>query len=168
MEAEGLPTIFLKKYKSNSVEQLIEFIKGESCVSHVIVNKLLGSSKCLYATGGGAHKYKELLKKELDVEIKDVDEMMAVKLGLTFVLQKVKNSIFNYLSDYEYYTGSIKDLWPFLIVNIGSGVSMIKASGPDTYQRVSGSMIGGGIIERNPCYRNSDGISEHVDRNHRL
>ena len=40
------------------------------------------------------------------------------------------------------------DLYPFLLVNIGSGVSMVKVTGPGPgqYERVSGSSIGGGTF----------------------
>ncbi len=34
------------------------------------------------------------------------------------------------------------ELFPYLLVNIGSGVSILKVDGPDSYQRVSGSSLG--------------------------
>ena len=38
------------------------------------------------------------------------------------------------------------DIYPYLLVNIGSGVSMIKVSGPRNYQRVGGTSLGGGTF----------------------
>jgi type II pantothenate kinase len=38
------------------------------------------------------------------------------------------------------------DIYPYLLVNIGSGVSMIKVSGPRTFQRVGGTSLGGGTL----------------------
>lgn len=38
------------------------------------------------------------------------------------------------------------DVYPYLLVNIGSGVSMIKVSGPRQYQRVGGTHLGGGTF----------------------
>lgn len=38
------------------------------------------------------------------------------------------------------------DIYPYLLVNIGSGVSMIKVSGPHAYQRVGGTSLGGGTL----------------------
>jgi type II pantothenate kinase len=38
------------------------------------------------------------------------------------------------------------DIYPYLLVNIGSGVSLIKVSGPRTYQRVGGTSLGGGTL----------------------
>lgn len=35
--------------------------------------------------------------------------------------------------------------FPYLVVNIGSGVSILKVTGPGTFERVSGSSLGGGV-----------------------
>lgn len=38
------------------------------------------------------------------------------------------------------------EVYPYLLVNIGSGVSMIKVSGPKEFQRVGGTHLGGGTF----------------------
>ena len=38
------------------------------------------------------------------------------------------------------------DVYPYLLVNIGSGVSMIKVSGPRHYERIGGTSLGGGTL----------------------
>jgi len=38
------------------------------------------------------------------------------------------------------------DVYPYLLVNIGSGVSMIKVSGPREYARIGGTSLGGGTL----------------------
>ena len=38
------------------------------------------------------------------------------------------------------------DVYPYLLVNIGSGVSMIKVSGPRQFERVGGTSLGGGTF----------------------
>jgi type II pantothenate kinase len=38
------------------------------------------------------------------------------------------------------------DIYPYLLVNIGSGVSMIKVSGPRKFVRVGGTSLGGGTF----------------------
>jgi type II pantothenate kinase len=38
------------------------------------------------------------------------------------------------------------DIYPYLLVNIGSGVSMIKVSGPRDFERVGGTSLGGGTF----------------------
>ena len=37
-----------------------------------------------------------------------------------------------------------EDLYPYLLVNVGSGTSILLVEGPETFRRVSGSTIGGG------------------------
>jgi type II pantothenate kinase len=37
-----------------------------------------------------------------------------------------------------------KNMFPYLVVNIGSGVSIIKVTAPGEYERISGSSLGGG------------------------
>lgn len=37
-------------------------------------------------------------------------------------------------------------IYPYLLVNIGSGVSMLKVTGPRSYQRVGGTSLGGGTL----------------------
>ena len=37
-------------------------------------------------------------------------------------------------------------MFPYLLVNIGSGVSIIKVTGPNSFQRVSGTSVGGGTL----------------------
>ena len=36
------------------------------------------------------------------------------------------------------------ELFPYLVVNIGSGVSILKVKSPGVFERVSGSSLGGG------------------------
>ena len=38
------------------------------------------------------------------------------------------------------------DIYPYMLVNIGSGVSMLKVSGPHDYVRVGGTSLGGGTL----------------------
>ena len=38
------------------------------------------------------------------------------------------------------------DIYPYLLVNIGSGVSMVKVSGPSDFVRVGGTHLGGGTF----------------------
>ena len=38
------------------------------------------------------------------------------------------------------------DIYPYLLVNIGSGVSMIKVSGKRDFQRIGGTSLGGGTF----------------------
>lgn len=70
-------------------------------------------------------------------------------LGLDFFITEIPNEVFTYSdSDSEpmQYAEARPDVYPYLLVNIGSGVSMIKVSGPRQYQRVGGTHLGGGTF----------------------
>ena len=38
------------------------------------------------------------------------------------------------------------EIYPYLLVNIGSGVSMVKVSGPRNFTRIGGTSLGGGTL----------------------
>jgi type II pantothenate kinase len=44
------------------------------------------------------------------------------------------------------YAEARPDVYPYLLVNIGSGVSIIKVSGPRQFERVGGTHLGGGTF----------------------
>lgn len=75
--------------------------------------------------------------------------------GLDWLITKIPNEIFIYdLEDNNTkfissspYTAK-GDIYPYLLVNIGSGVSMIKVTGPGPqgFERIGGSSLGGGTL----------------------
>ena len=87
------------------------------------------------------------------------DEMASLVNGLSFTLQYAKESSFSVpgsptkrseglstedrLRSYEEEKEADN---PKLLVSIGSGVSMIKVNGFDDFERVGGTMIGGGTL----------------------
>lgn len=38
------------------------------------------------------------------------------------------------------------EIFPYMLVNIGSGVSIIKVTSNETYERISGTSLGGGTL----------------------
>lgn len=73
------------------------------------------------------------------------DEIGSVVRGMNFVLDHVIKPSFTFTEEegkvnYEHK----QDPYPHLLVNIGSGVSIIKIDGLDKFSRVSGTMLGGG------------------------
>lgn len=45
-----------------------------------------------------------------------------------------------------HFVQSSENVYPYLLVNIGSGVSFLKVSGPRKYERVGGTSLGGGTL----------------------
>ena len=101
----------------------------------------------IIATGGGAYKYYEEMKKVLGIEVLREDEMECLIMGLDFFITEIPQEVFVYSeTDPMPFQEPRSDIYPYLLVNIGSGVSMIKVSGPKQYERIGGTSVGGGTL----------------------
>jgi type II pantothenate kinase len=70
-----------------------------------------------------------------------------IDIGLDFFITEIPREVFTYSeNDPMHFELPHSDIYPYLLVNIGSGVSMIKVSGPRAYQRVGGTSLGGGTL----------------------
>jgi type II pantothenate kinase len=70
-----------------------------------------------------------------------------LEIGLDFFITEIPREVFTYSeTDPMHFEEPRSDIYPYLLVNIGSGVSMIKVSGPRAYQRVGGTSLGGGTL----------------------
>lgn len=102
---------------------------------------------CVMATGGGAYKYYDRITKTLGVEVIREDEMECLIIGLDFFISEIPHEVFTYSESnpMDFVPCNSHD-YPYLLVNIGSGVSMIKVSGPREFQRIGGTSLGGGTL----------------------
>jgi len=65
--------------------------------------------------------------------------------GANFLLKAIRGEAFTHMEGQKEFVHIDKnDLFPYLLVNIGSGVSMIKVDGDGKFERVSGTNVGGG------------------------
>ncbi|KAI3997711.1 hypothetical protein MKX01_040684 [Papaver californicum] len=97
------------------------------------------------ATGGGAYRFTDLFKERLGVSLDKEDEMDCLVAGANFLLKAIRHEAFTHMEGQKEFVQIDKnDLFPYLLVNIGSGVSMIKVDGDGSFQRVSGTNVGGG------------------------
>ncbi|EGR28327.1 pantothenate kinase, putative [Ichthyophthirius multifiliis] len=131
--------VFFQTFQTNDVESLIDFI------DQLNMNFI---TKKFYITGGGAHKFEELFQKRLKVEIIKVQEFESLRMGFLLLDQLTPNdTVFTYSKQKgQQYIVKNKSLFPFLLVNVGSGVSIIKFLDEGTIQRVNGTSIGGGFF----------------------
>jgi type II pantothenate kinase len=71
-------------------------------------------------------------------------------IGLDFFINEIPNEVFTYSEecpmDFVPLPLQPATIYPYLLVNIGSGVSMIKVSGPRQYERIGGTSLGGGTL----------------------
>ncbi|KAJ2739115.1 hypothetical protein GGI20_006163, partial [Coemansia sp. BCRC 34301] len=105
----------------------------------------------IMATGGGAHRFGVDLRDRLGVEIRVVDEMESLTAGLNFLMREVADEVFTYSEAVgQRFVGPVseseEDLFPYMLVNIGSGVSILKVTGEGRYERISGTSLGGGTL----------------------
>lgn len=95
-------------------------------------------------TGGGAYKFNDILKKNLEMDLIKHDELQSLIYGYQFMN--------NFNSFYEIENDSIKTVpsndfaFPHITSNIGSGVSILKVSSVEKYERVGGTLMGGGTL----------------------
>lgn len=96
------------------------------------------------ATGGGAYKFETNFRKELNMRLVKCDEFDALIQGMQYI-DATNSSECYYWSQPTDETRCQKisydfsNPYPFLIVNIGSGVSILSVRGPNDYKRVSGT-----------------------------
>ena len=96
-------------------------------------------------TGGGALKFADVLKSKLNITVSKVEEMTSLVTGLGFVLTLAKSSVrYDPSVRMTLPLTSSSPTYPFLLVSIGSGVSILRLDSPTDYKRVSGTAIGGG------------------------
>ncbi|UYV75768.1 PANK1 [Cordylochernes scorpioides] len=108
----------------------------------------LSSTVC--ATGGGAYKFEQAFKEEVNLELHKFDELDSLIRGIDF-------TAVHHAPQHECYywenpmgpNGGVKvpfnfsHPYPYLVVNMGSGVSILAVHSPTSYIRVTGSSLGG-------------------------
>jgi type II pantothenate kinase len=130
-----------------------------------------GSVCRIFATGGGAYMFETAITNQLRLSLVKFDEFSCLVKGLDFMINNVPNECFR-LRDVggsrghasgwkgvggadgepmdcvyeEVGVGGGGGLYPLIVVNVGSGVSILKVDSPDSFERVSGSSIGGGCF----------------------
>uniref|UniRef100_A0A8C6SJY0 4'-phosphopantetheine phosphatase n=2 Tax=Neogobius melanostomus TaxID=47308 RepID=A0A8C6SJY0_9GOBI len=123
------------KFENTYIETCLDFIKDH------LVNT---ETKVIKATGGGAHKFKDLIEKKLGLKVDKEDEMTCLIKGCNFVLRNIPHEAFVYTkhadSEFRFQT-THPDIFPYLLVNIGSGVSIVKVESEDKFERIGGSSI---------------------------
>ncbi|CAK5264845.1 unnamed protein product [Mycena citricolor] len=166
-----------ERYETDSIDDCVEFIQSliqrSAEVNGVPIEEMRKSVKIM-ATGGGAHKFYELFRETLCVEVRREDEMECLIEGLKFITL-IPDEVY-YFSDELIHSvtqvgASLEappDVFerpsprppsyavtfesnpspqlPCLLVNIGSGVSIIKVDEDGKFERVSGTSLGGGTL----------------------
>ncbi|CAJ0578263.1 unnamed protein product, partial [Mesorhabditis spiculigera] len=138
------PETLLNFTKFTNLDDCIKFVKEEW-----IGRKAEDTLRC---TGGGAFKYSEKIHQELGVNVHRVDEMEALIEGCDFLLNNNEDESFTYdntavgIEKFQYKPITSEMVFPFLLVNIGTGISILKVNSRSSYERIGGSSMGGGTF----------------------
>lgn len=157
------------------VEFIQSLIHHSANLNGVSIEEMRKGVKIM-ATGGGAHKFYDLFGSVLEVEVRREDEMECLIEGLKFItlipdeVYYFSDELIYYhshLSHVDKQKGDPEQLerpgpnppqygvifesnptpqLPCLLVNIGSGVSVIKIDEDGKFERVSGTSLGGGTL----------------------
>ena len=162
-----------ERFETDAIDDCVKFIQElierSAKINGVPIKEMRKGVKIM-ATGGGAHRFYELFRDTLGVEILREDEMECLIEGLKFItlipdevyffsdeliqsvahpspspasLERPGPNPPKYAVTFE---GNPTPQLPCLLVNIGSGVSIIKVEEDGTFERVSGTSLGGGTL----------------------
>jgi len=136
-------------FETEKIDDCIEYLRALQ-MRHKQANGARAAELTVMATGGGAYKFYDRIRERLGVVVQREDEMECLIKGLDFFITQIPMEVFTYNdTDAEntiQYQEARSDIYPYLLVNIGSGVSMIKVSGPSQFQRIGGTSLGGGTF----------------------
>jgi type II pantothenate kinase len=144
-------------FETDRIDDCLEFMRGLKN-KHLALNgggngSGSGSSRravpelCVMATGGGAYKFYDNIRDVLGVDVLREDEMECLIIGLDFFITEIPREVYTYSeTDPMHFVEPSENVYPYLLVNIGSGVSFLKVSGPRKYERVGGTSLGGGTL----------------------
>ncbi|KAL9599962.1 MAG: hypothetical protein Q9179_003379 [Wetmoreana sp. 5 TL-2023] len=134
------------KFETGNIDQCLGFVKRLQDEYHT-QNGSKSGNMSIMATGGGAYKFYDEMKKVLGVEVLREDEMDCLIMGLDFFITEIPREVFTYCdADPMRFEEARADIYPYLLVNIGSGVSMIKVSDRRKFERIGGTSLGGGTL----------------------
>ncbi|XP_036316873.1 4'-phosphopantetheine phosphatase isoform X2 [Pipistrellus kuhlii] len=140
VQEEVTPRLHFIKFENSYIEACLDFVRDH------LVNT---ETKVIHATGGGAYKFKDLIEQKLGLRVAKEDVMTCLIKGCNFVLKNIPHEAFAYQKDadpeFRFQTNH-PHIFPYLLVNIGSGVSIVKVETEDRFEWIGGSSIGGGTF----------------------
>ncbi|XP_055593171.1 pantothenate kinase 3 isoform X2 [Uranotaenia lowii] len=103
------------------------------------------------ATGGGAFKFEDNFRQEVNMKLAKFDELDALIKGILFTETHNPCECYYWEKASDISISSKKKFdfsqpYPFILVNVGSGVSVLSVRGSEDYKRISGTSLGGGTF----------------------
>eukprot|EP00730_Choanoeca_flexa_P004149 TRINITY_DN11613_c0_g1_i4.p1 TRINITY_DN11613_c0_g1~~TRINITY_DN11613_c0_g1_i4.p1 ORF type:complete len:684 (+),score=186.51 TRINITY_DN11613_c0_g1_i4:2-2053(+) len=135
------PSLQLCYFETTKLIDCLRFLKQQM--------PLPNSLEYVNVTGGGAFKFVELIESELSLSVRKLNEMDCLIRGANFLLSNIEDESFAFLPPPVEPSRLYKKeplTYPYLLVNIGSGVSLLRVDGPAKFERIDGSAVGGGTF----------------------
>ncbi|KAI8875767.1 pantothenate kinase [Backusella circina FSU 941] len=140
--------LHFKKFETDKIDECIDYVAELMSDARLLAPK--EANLVLKATGGGAYLFFDKLEEKLPgVIVQKEDEMDCLITGLNFFITEIPYEVFTYNeqeNDPMHFEARNNDVYPYMLVNIGSGVSILKVTGPDEFSRISGTSLGGGTL----------------------
>ncbi|XP_017887843.1 pantothenate kinase 4 [Ceratina calcarata] len=131
------------KFETRYIENCLDFVKEN------LVNVERFHGKSIKVTGGGAYKYNSLLQEKLGLIIDKEDEFACLIKGCNFLLKNISCEAFEFerhgSPEYRFQKAD-PNIFPYILVNIGSGVSILKVESDEVFERLGGTATGGGTF----------------------
>lgn len=134
-------TLHFIRFPTSEMGNFLELAKAKGMAS-------LASTIC--ATGGGAHKFEGDFLAQVGLGLHKFDELDSLIRGIHYI------ESYNCRRECYYYSSPMdrclkmpydfSNPYPYLVVNIGSGVSILSVRSPSQYKRVTGTSLGGGTF----------------------
>lgn len=164
-------SINFERFETSNLSGLITFLSeliSRSAAANGVSLEEMRRGVKIMATGGGAHKFGAQFERELCVEVRREDEMECLIEGMKFMVM-IPEEVYYFsdelISEFSHPREEMERPspnppkyaimfeseepsahLPCLLVNIGSGVSIIKVDADGTFERVSGTSLGGGTL----------------------
>ena len=141
--------LYFFKFETRNMEKAVEMLK---------YGKFLKTTEAaerprIFSSGGGAFKFSALVLKELGIEFVSVDEIDSMLDGFRFVTRYGPTDEVFALDRHNWSEGEMTKVpvkpsirQPFMVVNIGSGTSMLKVHPDGSFESVGGTSMGGGTF----------------------
>ena len=135
-------TLHFIRFPTSEMPVFLKLAKSKGIAS-------MASTVC--ATGGGAFKFECDFESEVNLQLHKFDELDSLIHGIHYIEAYNPHECYYFKNprnpdDLSKTPFDFSRPYPFLVVNIGSGVSILAVYSPDSYKRISGSSLGGGTF----------------------
>ncbi|KAK6766060.1 hypothetical protein RB195_025772 [Necator americanus] len=123
----------------------------EAVLDYIAENGHVATKKATFASTSSTHLVEQMIIEKLGLELHKVKEMDCLVRGTNFLIRNIEAESFTYDHHNEkcrYHFETIRPsvICPYLLVNVGTGVSVFRVDNDCKYERVGGSSLGGGCF----------------------